>query len=157
MLLSRTSQYAIQAMILIGVNGQGSYTSAREIGKWLHVPAPYLAKILQMLCRGGLLLSNRGRRGGFCLGIAAEKLNLLQVLSTVEDSHFNADCLLGLKECGDDAACPMHGVWKPIKISIFEMLESQTLAILAAAVRTGQYRLTDLPDVLIKPLLQPAS
>jgi len=73
----------------------------------------------------------------------------------VENGHFDTECLLGLKECGDDNACPMHGTWKPIKDKMLVMLESQTLAILAAAVNQGHYRLADLPDALIAPIIPP--
>lgn len=155
MLISRTSQYAIQALICIGSRGEGAMTNARDLSQFLDVPAAYLAKTLQLLTQNGLLISSRGRLGGFSLKIAAEKINLLQVIAITEAGNFNVECLLGLKECGDDTACPMHGKWKPIKANILEMLESQTLAILALAVGKGQYRLAELPDKLIAPFLEP--
>jgi hypothetical protein len=39
----------------------------------------------------------------------------------------------------------MHNQWKPIKIKIVNLLNQQTLGKLAAAVRSGKYRLTELP------------
>jgi hypothetical protein len=51
----------------------------------------------------------------------------------------------------------MHKEWKPLKGKIVEMLESQTLGILAAAVGNGRYRLADIPDVLTLPFLHPES
>lgn len=157
MLISRTSQYSIQALICIGLYSESQYASVRDLAQCLDVPAPYLAKILQALCRNGLLTSNRGRTGGFSLKSAAESVNLLQVLGVVEGEDFNSGCLLGLKECEDAAACPIHGEWKPIKEEILQMLESQTLAQLAAAVRNGEYRLSDIPDALIARMLGSAT
>jgi Rrf2 family protein len=157
MLFSRTSQYAIQALIYIGLYGEHSPKNAHELAGEIDAPEAYLSKVLQTLCRGNLLTSNRGRQGGFSLKQAAEKVNLLQVLAITEGPNFNADCLLGLKQCGDDTACPMHKEWKPLKGKIVEMLESQTLGILAAAVGNGRYRLADIPDILTLPFLHSES
>lgn len=154
MLISRTSQYAIQALICLGLREEGVMTNVRDFAQWLGVPAAYLSKILQILSQHGLLVSSRGRFGGFSLRVAAEKVNLLHVLAITERGRFSVECLLGLKICGDDTACPMHGRWKLIKANILDMLETQTLATLATAVGKGQYRLANLPDSLIAPLLQ---
>lgn len=145
MLISRTGQYAIQALVYIGLQGAGSLTNVLDLARNLDVPAAYLAKVLQELGRHGLVNSIRGRSGGFGLGIAADKISLLRVLSLVEGEKFHHECLLGLKECGDDTACPMHGAWKPIKTEILDVLEEQSIATLALAVSQGKYRLTDIP------------
>lgn len=146
MLISRTSQYAIQALICLSLHGDGRRSSVRDLARWLDVPSPYLAKILQTLCRDGLLDSSRGRQGGFGLRTSAAELSLLQVLAATEGEQFGKECLLGLKQCGDDSACPMHATWKPVKERLLAMLEAQTLASLAAAVGQGECRLTDLAD-----------
>ena len=145
MLISRTGQYAIQALVYIGLQGAGTVTSAFDLATKLDVPASYLAIVLQQLGHHGLVSTIRGRSGGFGLGISAEKISLMQVLSLVEGEKFHHECLLGLKQCGDDTACPMHGAWKPIKTEILEVLESQNIATLALAVSQGKYRLTDIP------------
>ena len=67
MILSRTSQYALQALIFIATRPPGEPVLNREIASYLDVPPAYLAKIMQSLCKGGLLYSFRGRLGGFCL------------------------------------------------------------------------------------------
>ena len=64
MLISRTSQYAIQSMIYIATQPLGTPILSREVAEKLQVPAAYLAKIMQMLCKGGLVTSFRGRLGG---------------------------------------------------------------------------------------------
>lgn len=145
MLISRTGQYAIQALVYIGLQGAGAFINVLDLARNLDVPAAYLAKVLQELGRHGLVSSIRGRSGGFGLVVSPEKISLMQVLSLVEGEKFHHECLLGLKQCGDDTACPMHGAWKPIKTEILEVLESQTIATLALAVSQGKYRLTDIP------------
>lgn len=151
MILSRTSQYAIQALIFIATRPAGQPVLNREIASHLHVPPAYLAKIMQSLCKGSLLYSYRGRLGGFCLRDGAEKVDLMQILLLTEGPGFAQDCVLGLKVCADATACPMHAKWLPIKKKIVAILTEQTLDKLAKAVATGKYRLTDLPGSLLAP------
>lgn len=148
MLLSHTSQYAVQSLVYIALQGGNTPILSREVAERLDVPSAYLAKILQALCKGGLLTSHRGRLGGFSLSEEAEKVSLMRAILITEGANFTQECLLGLKVCSDETACPMHPKWKPIKNQILSMLEQQNLATLAEAVRAGKYRLTDLPGAL---------
>jgi Rrf2 family protein len=149
MILSRTSQYAIQALIYLATQPGGRLVLGRDIAHSLGVPTPYMAKVLQELCRGKLLESSRGRAGGFCLRSGAEHSNLLDVVLLTDGRRMDRECLLGHKACQDATACPMHRGWKPVKKDIHACLGGITLMHLAKAVQSGQYRLADLPQVLV--------
>lgn len=159
MLISRTSQYAVQSLIYIATQEQNEPILSREVAEKLQVPAAYLAKIMQTLCKGGLVTSYRGRLGGFCLREAPEKIDLMRILLITEGPEFTKECLLGLKECSDATACPMHHKWAPIKQEVIKMLTEQTLAMLSEAVRSGKYRLSDIPYALMPgtPVQMPVS
>lgn len=149
MILSRTSQYAVQALIFIATQPRGTPVLNRDIAARLHVPSAYLAKIMQSLCKSNILYSYRGRLGGFSLREGMEKTDLMHILLITEGPSFTTDCVLGLKECRDDTACPMHFKWTPVKNRIVAMLEEQTLEKLARAVQSGKYRLSDLPQAAV--------
>ena len=149
MILSRTGQYAVQALIYIATQPKGVPVLNRTIAEHLSTPPAYLAKIMQNLCKGNLLYSFRGRQGGFCLREGGEKTDLMQILTLIEGVDFTENCVLGLKVCSDETACPMHTKWKPIKQKIVDLLHEQTLEKLAAAVKSGKYRLTDLPMAML--------
>ena len=148
MIFSRTSQYAIQALIYLATQPNGRSVLNREIARNLGVPPAYLAKVLQGLCRQQLLDSSRGRYGGFNLRDGAAQTNLLAIVLLTEGRRIDRECLLGLKACGDETACPMHRQWKPLKREMLAYLGRVTLTHLAKAVRSGQYRLSDLPHAL---------
>jgi Rrf2 family protein len=145
-ILTRTSQYAIQALIYIATQPPGTPVLNRTIAEYLGVPPAYLAKIMQILCKGQLLYSFRGRMGGFCLREGKEKTDLMQILTLIEGPGLTETCVLGLKICSDETACPMHAKWQPIKTRIVKLLHQQTLERLAAAVTSGKYRLSELPQ-----------
>lgn len=151
MILSRTSQYAIQALIYIAAQPRGVPVLIRNVAEHLGVPPPYLAKIMQTLARGGLIDSFRGRQGGVCLREGGGKTDLMQILTLIEGPALTESCVLGLKVCSDETACPVHDQWKPIKTRIVKLLHQQTLDKLAAAVQSGKYRLTALPLALLQP------
>jgi Rrf2 family iron-sulfur cluster assembly transcriptional regulator len=148
MIFSRTSQYAIQALIYLATQPSGTRVLSREVAQSLGVPSPYLAKILQDLSREKLLDSARGRTGGFSLHSGAEKTSLLDIVLMMERPRVDRECLLGLKVCNDETACPLHRKWKPVKKEILARLGKVTLISLAHAVQSGEYRLTDLPSAL---------
>jgi Rrf2 family transcriptional regulator, iron-sulfur cluster assembly transcription factor len=151
MILSRTSQYAIQALIFIATQPRGTAVMNRTIAAYLNVPPAYLAKILGKLRKGRLLESARGRRGGFSLVEGGEKTDLIRVVSLIEGAGLSDDCVLGLKVCEERTACPMHRRWRPIRDRIVALLEEETLENLARAVASGKYRLTDLPGAVVHP------
>lgn len=148
MIFSRTSQYAIQALIYLATQPSGQLVLRRDIAQKLGVPAAYLAKVLQDLSREQLLHSYRGRDGGFSLRSGVGDRSLLEILRLTDGPRVDRECLLGLKACEDETACPLHLRWKPVKEEILGYLGSVTLSHLAKAVQTGQYRLSDLPQVL---------
>jgi Rrf2 family protein len=148
MIFSRTSQYAIQALTYIAAQPRGGFVLNRQIADALEVPSPYLAKVLQDLCQAELLESARGRLGGFCLTREAESTSIMNILLTIEGSQVSKECIMGLKECGDETACPIHRKWKPIKQEIIALLDKLTLKDLARGVSSGKYHLGDLPERL---------
>lgn len=152
MILSRTTQYAIQALIYMATQPRNVTVLNRNIAECLGAPPTYLAKVLQSLCKGDLLYSYRGKQGGFCLQEDGEKITLMQIVLITEGPGFTKDCVLGLKICHEAAPCPMHKQWYPIRQEIVKLLESQTLNTLSTAVMSGKYQLADLPTVLMREL-----
>jgi Rrf2 family iron-sulfur cluster assembly transcriptional regulator len=148
MIFSRTSQYAIQAMIYLATQPSGQLVRGHVIARSLGIPTPYLNKVLHCLSRGQLVHSSRGRNGGFRLGSGAENNNLLDIALLTDGARVDRECLLGHKACNDETACLMHPEWKPVKKEILACLGSITLSHLAQAVQSGQYRLADLPRAL---------
>ena len=153
-IISRTSQYAIQALIYLAIQPAGMKVSIRDIAARLNMSATYLAKIIQSLHKGMFLSSRRGCHGGIYLQKGAETAKLLHILAHTERGSLAQECLLGLKTCSDATACPMHAAWSPIKQTIVDLLQECTLQHLAEDVRNGRYQLTDLPQAAIQTLPQ---
>ena len=154
MIFSRSSQYALQAMVYLACQPSGAYRLTREMADDLDIPRPYLAKLLHRLAQGGLVFSVRGRQGGFRLARRAGQVGLMEIVGLVEGEGLKHDCLLGLKKCSDETACAMHKRWRPIKEELCRLLEEHNLEKLARAIGSGRSHLGSLP---LTGLRSPAS
>lgn len=136
-MLSRTAGYALHAALVLARDGEGRETAQRahEVAQRLGIPANYLAKILQTLARAGVLISERGRNGGFRLARPAEETPLLAVVDPFDDLGRERQCLLGHGACSDVGACPAHAEWREASAPAYRFFERRTLADLLGPER----------------------
>lgn len=133
MLLSRGSQYTLQALIYLAGQPPGRMVMVRELAACLDIPQFYLAKLLQPVAHAGWLETARGRGGGIRLMPGAERRSLLDVVAFTEGRRVSRECLLGLRDCVDENACVLHCQWKPIKEQLLADLSEHTLESLAGS------------------------
>jgi Rrf2 family protein len=92
------------------------------------VPRNYLSKVLHQLVRAGLLVSERGPRGGFALALPAEEITVAKIVEAVDARGTDRRCLLGRGECRDSDPCPAHDQWQGLADRISDFLQETTLA-----------------------------
>jgi Rrf2 family protein len=92
------------------------------------IPANYLSKILHQLGKSGVVVSERGRAGGFRLARPPHTVVLASVVAPFEPQVQRARCLLGLPQCSDSNPCGAHERWKAIKEATVQFLNDTTLA-----------------------------
>lgn len=131
MLLSQTCKYAIRAALHLAQHDATPLLS-RDIARALDVPEHFLAKVLQDLARARLLHSTKGRGGGFRLAQPASDIKLLEIVQAIEGPYFGDGCVLGLPECSNENACPLHYQWVEVKTSILQLLAQKSLGELVA-------------------------
>lgn len=130
-MLTATGQYALRAMGALAQRPMEDYSRAQELGRNLGLPPLYLSKVMQQLARAGLLSAQRGRRGGYRLARDPAKIKLYEILAAVEPVARYEACILGHKECNDEAACPMHTAWKEARDKVLNLLKQTPLSDLA--------------------------
>ena len=128
MLLSQTGKYALRASIYLAEQGSDEPIPVGEIAAALDVPRNYLSKILHRMAREGILVSERGPRGGFRLATAPENLSVARVVDTVDPGLLDRKCLLGRAECSDLDPCPAHETWQDLAQRIERFLSGTSVA-----------------------------
>jgi Rrf2 family cysteine metabolism transcriptional repressor len=65
-------------------HGEGRLSHIHELARAEAVPANYLVQILGELRSGGLIVSRRGKRGGYLLSRAPEKITLYDIVRLID-------------------------------------------------------------------------
>ncbi len=126
-MLSQTATYALRAVLhLAEIGAKGA--SAEDIANAAGIPASYLAKVLQTLVKDGVLVSERGRRGGFRLAVPPERLRLAQVVGSFDPETGQRFCLLRMGPCSDRTACAAHHAWKSTAEQVTSFFRATTVA-----------------------------
>ena len=67
MKISTKGRYALRVMIDLAQQNPEEYTSLKDIAKRQQISNKYLEMIVALLSKGGLLISLRGKSGGYRL------------------------------------------------------------------------------------------
>lgn len=130
-MFSRSTEYAIRALVFLAAQPPGKLSGAREIAEAEGIPMPFLWKILQKLTAKRLVRSFRGVRGGYELAKAAERVSVERVIREMGQGGELNRCLFGYPRCSRKTPCPMFGLCSETRKKIGNALRATTLAELA--------------------------
>lgn len=128
MLLPQTAEYALRAMALLAALPRGDAMRAADLAAAADIPSAYLSKIMRRLVLEGLVLSQKGHRGGFRLGKEPKDIRFSDVLRAVAFEVKADDCAFGWGNCNAAAPCPLHPAWTRMKGAFVEWSARTTLA-----------------------------
>lgn len=127
-MISKTAEYALRAALFLAQQPEGQVVRAADIAAALRMPANYLSKILHTLGRTGLLLSERGRHGGFQLARPAADISLAEVIEPFDELEERGECLLGRARCSENDPCAAHARWKAVHESVTSFFAETSVA-----------------------------
>jgi Rrf2 family protein len=130
--LNRAADYAIRAMIQLARLPENSRVMLPELARAIDAPVSFLSKILQSLCRAGMVVSSRGQSGGFEMLPAGRAATISSVIAAVDGPICLNSCLLLGKPCNRRLHCPAHPVWETAQQALLHALDTQTIAMMAA-------------------------
>ena len=132
MLFSKTTGYAIRALVYLARQEASCLCGLQEIAAEEEIPPAYLGKILGDLRKHRLLHSVKGINGGYELSKAADSITLWDVVFIMDPLTNCNRCILGLNNCDDQNPCALHSSWVPVKDELVEMLQTKTIGQIAA-------------------------
>ncbi len=122
MRLSTRATYGLRLCFMLAV--AKSPLSAAQLVKQTDVTMKYLEKLLAMLKRGGIVVSFRGKTGGYELARDPKNISVMDMLVALDDGFVAPDCVAG--KC-DDMYCPNRRVFSKINDGINGVLSSVSL------------------------------
>jgi Rrf2 family protein len=134
MQLTRAADYGVRVMIHLARLTDGHRASLPELARAIGAPASFLSKVLQALCRAGLIDSRRGQSGGFVMLRLGAGATLYEVVEAIDGPICLNVCLAAGESCSRRSRCPARPVWVEAQHAVIRVLCSVTNAELA----TGQ-------------------
>lgn len=131
MKLTKLADYAVRAVVHLGCKKPGELATTEEIAEANMIPRPFLSKVMQSLCRGGIAVAHRGKSGGFTLARKGNEITVRQIVEAVEGPIQLNRCLIMSALCERDAYCGAHGVWKEAQDALLKVLDRHTVAAIA--------------------------
>ncbi|HVN48373.1 MAG TPA: Rrf2 family transcriptional regulator [Bacteroidota bacterium] len=139
-MFSRQCEYALQAVSYLALQPEGELTSIKELTGRLNIPYHFLGKILQNLAQKEILLSQKGRDGGFALAKPAKKITMYKIVEAIDGIDFTRQCVMGFAECSSKHPCAVHTQWKKTRTELYELLSKKNIAEMALENRRPEYQ-----------------
>lgn len=138
-MISQKAKYALRALVALCRVPPGESLIISEISREQAIPKKFLEQILLELKRAGIVMSRRGRLGGYVLLRPAEKITFGEVLRLIDGPIAPLPCLSKIAyrkcaDCGEEANCEIRHVFARVTIATREVLDQTTLADAIAGV-----------------------
>jgi Rrf2 family transcriptional regulator, cysteine metabolism repressor len=142
MKLSLRGEYALRALVVLGVNYGENVLSIQAISAQQNIPKRFLEHILNDLRTAGIVESRRGAGGGYRLRQAPDQISLAAVIRHIEGPLAPVSCVsekfYSRCTCPDEAKCGIRSIMKEIRDAIVGILEKVTVAELCQRVQSLQ-------------------
>lgn len=125
--ISKLADYGMVIMTYLAHDPEGTH-NANEIATAVRVGAPTVSKILKALARRGLVISNRGAKGGYSLGRDAAAISVAEIIGAIEGPFGITECSTQPGLCAQEQHCAIRPNWQRVNGAVQRALEGVTLA-----------------------------
>ena len=150
MLLTKTTEIAIQCLVLLSRLPKGALITPQPISLQLGSSESYTSKILRTLAKADILDSHRGASGGFSLARDPKEITLLDVVEACEGAIIGNHC----REFPDQAmlsrTCGYHQAMVEFQEGVKSLLRKWSIEDVA---RKPLSKAQDAPDCKMRRIL----
>lgn len=130
-MISQKAKYALRALVALARAGESMMIG--EVAAQERIPRKFLEQILLELKRHGIVMSKRGKLGGYMLLMPADQITFGQVLRILDGPLAPLPCLsrIAYRRCADcrtEEDCEIRHVFAKVTISAREVLDRTTIA-----------------------------
>ena len=136
-MLSQKAKYGLRALVELARAAEspgGAQVSAGELANRAGAPRKFLEAILLELSRSQIVVSRRGKFGGYVLARPAGEITFAEIIRIVDGPLALAPCVsprLGFRKCADCpdlATCTLREALLRARDATADVLEGYTLA-----------------------------
>jgi FeS assembly SUF system regulator len=128
--MAKLTDYAI--LILAHLARSPGTMTAQELAESSRVPLPTVSKLAKELSKAGLVVSHRGRNGGYGLARPPEQISVAEIVEALEGPIALTECTKpGKIDCGIEDTCLAKASWDPVSRAIDTALRGLALSSIA--------------------------
>lgn len=140
-MMSQHTRYALKALLYLAKRPIGAPQPIVEIAERTSIPRKFLEAILVDLKRSGLVVSTRGKKGGYALSRPQEQITFGEVIRATEGPLALIHCASRkfyrrCADCPDEIACELRAVMAAARDKLASVLDHTTLADAGSFVDT---------------------
>ena len=135
--LSKLTDYAVVVLMRLAAApdacpgvfaGEAAVQTSPGIAGGTGVPEPTVAKVLKALSAAGLVVSQRGPRGGYRLSKPLDVISIADVIAAIDGPIALTACVEGGPgACDVSCQCAVRGRWDLVNDAILQALSSISL------------------------------
>ena len=138
-MITMKTKYALKALCRLALAQPGERILIADIAEQEGIPRKFLELILAELKQHGILLSRKGRGGGYTLAKNADTITVAAVLRVLDGPIAPVPCLsrtayARCAECREEATCGVRLILREAHAASVQVLENTTLADMVARV-----------------------
>lgn len=133
-MISHKAKYALKALLFLAkASREGRIVAASELSETHQIPKKFLEQILLQLKHRGIVVSQRGKTGGYMLGRRPEDVTFGEVLRLIDGPIAPLPCLSRIayercRDCPDEATCEVRRVFADVAGATRNVLDRTTLS-----------------------------
>jgi FeS assembly SUF system regulator len=129
--ISKMTDYAVVLATHLAA-AEGPH-AARDVAVQTQIPEPTASKVLKKLARAGVVVSQRGPKGGYALARPAGQIGIHEVIEAIEGPIAVTECSdeTADSSCEYETSCGVRANWQRINHAVHAALSEITLADMA--------------------------
>jgi len=131
-MLSQKGRYALKALLILAARVPGEAMPIGEIARTTNIPHKFLEAILLILKRANLVVSARGKSGGYSLARPASEISFGAIMRATDGPIALLPCVSRnfYRPCADceEATCQLRKIMLDARHQIGLVLDGTTLA-----------------------------
>lgn len=145
-MISQKAKYALRALIALAKSdAPGETLMISDIAERQRIPKKFLEQILLDLKHHGIVMSKRGKAGGYLMLKSADTITFGEVLRIIDGPIAPLPCLSRMayrrcEDCQDEKACEVRHVFARVADATRDVLDRTTIADCLADSAKGNLR-----------------
>ncbi len=132
-MISQKAKYALRALVILAKQEAGASLSIADIAAQQSIPKKFLEQILLDLKHRGIVMSRRGKTGGYFLLRNPAHITFGEVLRLVDGPVAPLPCLSKTayrrcEDCTNEQGCEIRQVFAQVAAATRQVLDSTSIA-----------------------------